>query len=55
MKVAASWLMAGKREGTTGAAIRGYALVAIGGTRHPCDPFGTPSTSPWTDAAIIAQ
>ena len=27
----------------------------IGGTLTQCDPFGIPSTSPWTGAAIIVQ
>ena len=27
----------------------------IGGTIAKCDPFGTPSTSHWTGAAIIVQ
>ncbi|MFF1419239.1 methyltransferase domain-containing protein [Streptomyces sp. NPDC058280] len=29
--------------------------LPIGGTLPKCDPFGTPSTSPWTDAAITVR
>jgi hypothetical protein len=29
--------------------------VPIGGTLAKCDPFGIPSTSHWTGAAIIVQ
>ena len=31
------------------------AIVGMGGTFAPCDPFGIPSTSHWTGAAIIVQ
>src|SRR5712691_4455898 len=30
-------------------------VYPIGGTLAKCDPFGTPSTSHWTGAAIIVQ
>jgi len=30
-------------------------VPTTGGTLAECDPFGTPSTSRWTGAAIIVQ
>jgi len=41
------WLLALKRAN--------LAVYPIGGTSHLCDPFGIPSPSHWTGAAIIVQ
>ena len=36
-------------------ALGGAGHPAIKGTLTQCDPFGIPSTSLWTDVAIIVQ
>ena len=58
-----SFLSSGDREKRVHAAdnsrplarARAHRLWPIGATLTPCDPFGIPSTSRWTAAAIIVQ
>jgi hypothetical protein len=62
---AGAWIVARDRAGwPVDPPVRGYALgdgppvgqpVTDGGTLAKCDPFGIPSTSHWTGAAIIVQ
>ena len=42
-------------SGVADLVIRSRLVYPIGGTLAKCDPFGTPSTSHWTGAAIIVQ